>query len=102
MLNECLTVMVSRPEISPKTLLNIRNPQKCLNEDAVDGDARLKTPNPLTDIKIYGTCLSLTKLLHVVPLILLSVDASIMALVVSSRPVLRMLSTGVDVCPYME
>ena len=53
MLNECLTVMVSRPELSPKTLLNIGNPQKG-NEDTADRDARPKTPSPLNDIKIYG------------------------------------------------
>jgi hypothetical protein len=53
MLNECLTVMVSRPEISPKSLWNIGNPQKGLNEikNTGDGDA---TPSPLNDIKIYG------------------------------------------------
>ena len=54
MLNECLSVMVSRPEISPKTLLNLRNTQKGLDEDADDGDTRPKTPNPVNDIKIYG------------------------------------------------
>jgi hypothetical protein len=56
MLNECLTVMVSRPEISPKSLLNIGNPQKGLNEikNAGDGDAQPKTPSLLNDIKIYG------------------------------------------------
>ena len=57
MLNECLTVTVCRPEISPKSLLNtIRNPQKGLNEikNAGDSDARPKTPSPLIDIKIYG------------------------------------------------
>ena len=56
MLNECLTVTVCRPEISPKSLLNIGDPQKGLNEikNAGDGDARPKTPSPLNDIKIYG------------------------------------------------
>ena len=56
MLNECLMVMVSRPEISPKSLLYIGNPQKGLNEikNPGDGDARPKTPSPLNDIKIYG------------------------------------------------
>ena len=43
--------MVSRPEISPKTLLNIGNPQKCLKTAS---DARLKISSPLHDIKIYG------------------------------------------------
>ena len=37
-----------------ETLLNLRNPQKGLDEDAGDGDTRPKTPNPLNDIKIYG------------------------------------------------
>jgi hypothetical protein len=56
LLNECLTIMVSRPESSPKTLLNIRNPQKGLNEteNTSDGDARLKTPSQLNNIKNYG------------------------------------------------
>ena len=56
MLNECLTVMVSRPEISPTTLLNIGNPQKGLNEikNLNDGDGGPKSPSLLNDIKIYG------------------------------------------------
>ena len=46
--------MVSRPDISLKTLLNIGNPQKGLNKIETAGDARTKTPGPLHDIKIYG------------------------------------------------
>ena len=89
MLNECLTVMVSRPELSPKTLLNIGNPQKG-NENTGHGDARQKTPSSLNHT---ARCLSPTRLLFQQ---LLSVVASITAFVVSSIPVLRILSTSVD------
>jgi hypothetical protein len=54
MLNECLTVMVSQPAISAKTLLNIAILQKGLNVTKTARDARPKTPSPLHDIKIYG------------------------------------------------
>ena len=92
-LNEYLTVMVSRPELSPKTLLNIGNPQKG-NENTGHGDARQKTPSSLNHT---ARCISPTRLLFQQPLVLLSVVASITALVVSSIAVLRILSTSVDV-----
>ena len=53
MLNECLTVIVSRPENFSEDPLNIGNPQKDLS-NAGDGDARPNTLSPLNDIKIYG------------------------------------------------
>jgi hypothetical protein len=99
MLNECLTVMVSRPDISLKTLLNIGNPQKDLNEIETAGDARPKTASPLHDINSMARYLSLTKLfleqLRFLPL--LSVVVSITALVLSSSLILRMLLKSVNV-----
>ena len=47
--------MVSRLEISPKTSLNIGDPQKGHNVKVeTAGDTRPKTPDPWSDIKIYG------------------------------------------------